>query len=183
MRRRGVVLTGLLAYFALGVGQSKADIIFTDNFNCGASPLWGDEVGNWSASGGVYSAGSPNNFPNAFSSLPLSLTNFSIDVDVNSVSDGGIWLRSMAAPGTSVGVEGVLFVMAGGESYWHIVTDGTTYGPAFNVVLGPAVGSSPHIHIEVTGDTYAAFINGSAIPATSLTTSAFAAGQLRPDVR
>jgi hypothetical protein len=173
-----VLLAGLVACFALCAGQASGGVIFTDNFNSGASPLWGNEVGNWTASGGVYFAQAPNNFPNAFSSLPFALTNFSVDVDVNSVSDGGIWLRSTAAPGTNVGNTGILFVTAHGESYWHIVTDGSSYGALLNIASGPTSGSNVHIHIEVAGDTYSAFIDGSASPITTLTTNAFASGQV-----
>ena len=37
--------------------------------------------------------------------------------------------------------------------------------------------SDPHIRVEVTGDTYAAFVNGSTTPATTLTTANFASGE------
>lgn len=178
MRFRGLILVGLSAYLVANAAPASAGVIFSDDFNSGASALWGDEVGNWVVAGGAYVAGSPNNFPNAFSSLPFGLADFSIDVDVNGVFDGGIWLRSTAKPGTTVGIEGVLFVMAGGSSYWHIVTDGSSYGPSLSFVAGPPLGSDAHIHIEVLGDTYSAFLNGSAMPFTTLTTSAFASGRV-----
>ena len=138
---------------------------------------------------GASTSPGPEQLPNAFSSLPFGLTDFSIDVDVNAINDGGVWLRSAAAPATSLGIIGVLFVTADGESYWHIVTDGSSYGSAPQPVAGPPTGSSPHLRIEVTGDTYAAFLDGSATPITTLTTSAFAvrAGRgsdsTQPDVR
>src|SRR3954447_19790277 len=89
--------------FALIVSASTlgptlaAQLIFQDDFNSGASPLWGHEVGDWSDAGGVYRETNgpfqPQTFIN-YSSLPFDLTNFTIDVDVNGVDDGGIWLRS-----------------------------------------------------------------------------------------
>jgi hypothetical protein len=168
----------------LGVTISaRAAVIFSDNFDSGASSLWGNESGGWSASGGVYAATAPNNFPNAFSLVPFNLTNFFVDVDIQGVTDGGIWLRSAPAPGTAVGVKGVLLVLkyadfANGQMYWHVVTDGTSYGSAFNVNIGSfAAGSNPHVHVEVSGDRYSAFINGATNPATTLTTDAFASGQ------
>jgi hypothetical protein len=41
-----------------------------------------------------------------------------------------------------------------------------------------AYGTNPHIHIEVSGNTYSAFVNGSLTPATTLTTSLFSSGQV-----
>ena len=50
---------------------------------------------------------------------------------------------------------------------------------ALNLVVGsfPA-GSNPHVHVEVSGNTYSAFINGATNPITTLTTSAFLSGQV-----
>jgi hypothetical protein len=50
------MLLGLAAGMLLLInsGRVGADVIFTDNFDSGASPLWGNERGNWTASGGVY---------------------------------------------------------------------------------------------------------------------------------
>src|SRR5258707_8895360 len=126
----------------------------------------------------------PTKLRNAFSSLPFNLTNFSIDLDINGVQDGGVWLRSTPVPGTSVGIKGVLLLLKyadfpNSQIYWHIVTDGTSYGEGLNTSPGSfAAGSNPHVHIEVSGDTYSAFVNGSTQPATILTTSAFASGQV-----
>jgi hypothetical protein len=64
--------------------------------------------------------------------------------------------------------------------YWHIVADGSSYGAILNEVTGlftPGA-SNAHIRVEVAGDTYAAFVDGSSLPATALTTSAFASGQV-----
>src|SRR5712664_2714737 len=123
-----LVLAALMAGAAV---SSPAGVIFSDTFDSGASPLWGNESGSWSATGGVYAATAPNNAPNAFSSLPFNLTNFFVDVDITGVTDGGIW-RSAPAPGTAVGVQGVLLVLKyadfiNGQINWHIVADPNTY--------------------------------------------------------
>src|SRR6266567_122783 len=103
---------GVIAAIVLGAALfSRAAVVFSDNFDSGASSLWGNESGSWSVSGGVYAATAPNNVPSAFSSLPFNLTNFFVDVDINGVTDGGIWLRSAPAPGTAVGVKGILLVL------------------------------------------------------------------------
>ena len=100
------VLTGIS-------GQSLAATVFSDNFDSGASSLWGNEQGGWAASAGVYDSASPRTVPNARSSLPFDLTDFSIDFDVNNLQDGGVWLRSTSAPGSSIGQAGVLLVTGG----------------------------------------------------------------------
>ncbi|CAK9037800.1 PEP-CTERM domain-containing protein, partial [Durusdinium trenchii] len=153
-------------------------VLFSDDFDSGASVLWGNEVGNWSASGGVYDAGAPDNSPNAFSSLPFDLGDFAVELDINDVNDGGVWLRSTPAPGTSVGIAGVLFVAARGQSYWHISLDGSSYGGAMNSVAGPATGSDAHFRFDVVGDTYTAYLNGSDTPLTSITTGQFPSGRV-----
>jgi hypothetical protein len=172
-----------LAAILLSDARTEAAVLFSDNFNSGASPLWQNQSGAWAANGGVYAATAPNNFPNAYSLLPFNLTNFFVDVDINGVTDGGIWLRSAPVPGGAVGVKGVLLVLKyigfSGESqiYWHI-SDGNSYGDAFNLITGAFVpGSNTHVHVEVSGDAYAAFLNGATNPVTTLTTSTVTAGQ------
>ncbi|MGK7929667.1 MAG: hypothetical protein AB4290_31235 [Spirulina sp.] len=180
MRQWFAATAAALTLCTLGIGQARGATIFTDNFDAGVSPLWGNEIGNWTESGGTYTATSPGNFPNAHSSLPFVLTDFSIDLDINNVEDGGVWLRSAEAQGTSVGRTGVLLTTAAGGLYWHIVTDPNNYGPILNFASGlfdPGI-SDPNIRIEVSGDTYSAFVNGSLTPATTLTTNAFASGQI-----
>lgn len=155
--------------------------LFEDDFASGASPLWEDNVGSWSAAGGEYNATAPSGFPNAFSALPFVLTDFSIDVDVLAVGDGGIWLRSAPAVGT-IGINGVLLVTGGADPtslYWHVVTDGNAYGSILSQATGLfAAGGSPHIRVEVSGNTYSAFVNGSLTAATTLTDSSFSSGRV-----
>ena len=166
-----------VAIVLVGVGQAWAGLVFSDDFTSGASPFWGNELGGWYTAGGSYYAASPNNFPNVYSSLPFDLTDFQMDLDVATPVDGGVWLRSAAAPGTQVGREGVLLVFAYGNLYWHSVPDGY-YGSSLNVNNTAIAGLTGfHLHIEVVGDTYSAFINGSAAPATTLTTTLFTDGQ------
>ncbi len=74
-------------------GNSFAPPSFTDNFATGPSASWGNEVGNWTASGGTYAAQAPANNPATYTSLPFTLTDFSFDVDVNKLKDGGVWLQ------------------------------------------------------------------------------------------
>ncbi|QEH34378.1 hypothetical protein OJF2_29170 [Aquisphaera giovannonii] len=181
--QRILLLSFCLGSMVLGAPRAGAGTIFSDDFNGGASPLWGNQVGNWSATGGTYSAASPGNFPNAHSTLNFQLTDFSVDVDINHLQDGGIWLRSTEKAGTSVGIAGILLVTGGNGGtgtglYWHVVTDGSSYGAGYNGVSGlftPGQ-SDAHIKIVVSGNTYSAYVNGSTTAATTLTTSAFSSG-------
>lgn len=52
-RFRSVCIAAVVLSFA---HQAEAQVIFADNFDSGASLLWGNEVGAWSAAGGVYQA-------------------------------------------------------------------------------------------------------------------------------
>ncbi len=44
---------------------ASGNVSFSDAFNGGASPLWGNQIGAWSAAGSVYSAATPSTVPNA----------------------------------------------------------------------------------------------------------------------
>ena len=164
----------------LPTAATEATVLFTDTFDSGPSSLWGNEVGAWTATGGAYYASLPNNMPNAYSSLPYNLTDFSVDFDVNNVSDGGVFLRMAPAPGTTFGVQGILLNLkipdGGPKIYWHIF-NGNTASPPLNISY-VAYGNNPHVHIEVSGNTYAAFLNGSPTPATTLTASDFSSGRV-----
>ena len=170
-----------LVLLLMAIGEGEASVIFSDNFTSGPSPLWGNENGSWTSSGGVYYATAPNNSPNAYSSVPYSLRDFSVDFDINDVSDGGVFLRATPVPGSPLGVKGILLNLkvpdGGSRLYWHIFYDGTNASPPLNVVYLD-YGTTIHVHVEVAGDTYSAFINGSADPAIVLTTSAFSTGRV-----
>ncbi len=176
-----------LLVFLLFTAANAAPLPFSDNFDTGPSPSWGNETGNWTTSGGKYFAQTIQFLDRlTYSSLPLSLTDFTFDVDVVDVRDGGIWLRTTGDPGHQFGV---LLVTCGDSYdasgrcglYWHIIFDGINYiGGELNKVTGlftPNV-SDPHIRVVVHGDTYAAFVDGSATPATTLTTSQFISGRV-----
>jgi len=167
-----------LIAFSLSAPKAGASL-FTDDFDSGASPSWGNERGAWLSSGGVYFATLPNNIPPTYSSLPYTLSDLVLDVDVYNVSDGGIWLHSDAT-----GNNGVLLVTGGhlhtGTGlYWHIVQNGS-YGGILNEQSGLFVQGQAAIHLRVvvSGDTYAAYLNGSTTPATTLTTNAFPSGRV-----
>lgn len=162
------------------VTNVPADVLFTDNFDTGASPLWSNLRGNWFVTNGVYATANPQNVPPTFSGLPFVLTNFTVDVDISQVADGGVWLRCDPS-----GTNGVLLVTgghgwgggnrsgnAGRSLYWHVITPEDWSAPpildeAFNVFTNPGV-ENVHLHIEVAGDVYSAFINGSTNATTTL---------------
>jgi hypothetical protein len=178
MKHTALAVTSL-ALVLVAATPARAQVIFSDNFKSGASPLWGNEIGNWTASGGVYFAQAPGNNPITYTSLPFTLGDFSFDEDINHLQDGGIWLHSTDPS------HGILLVTGGHQGagtglYWHIINGNETNPPALNEVTGlftPGV-SNAHIHVVVIGDTYSAYVNGSTTPATTLTTSAFPSGRV-----
>jgi PEP-CTERM motif len=176
------ILVGFIS-FLINASSAKASVIFQDDFNSGASPLWGNELGNWSASGGVYNSLAPNNNPLTYSSLPFNLTDFAIDVDINKVVDGGIFFRSSGdTPNTR---SGVLLVTgglgnAGTGLYWHILKDGDAgaiLNPSESGLFESGV-SNINLRVAVQGNTYSAFLNGSTTPITTLTTDQFSSGRV-----
>jgi hypothetical protein len=132
-------LAALVAFLTVSAATTfaRADTIFSDDFNSGASPAWSNTLGNWTADGGVYRAQSPNNFPNAHSFVSTfpSLIDFSVTVDVNAVRDGRVWLRASSDPTSSVGVTGILLIFlndgrAPNTLFWHEVIG--SYGSEHN---------------------------------------------------
>jgi hypothetical protein len=160
-------------------GQVEANTIFTDDFEPDASELWDGTCGAWVASGGVYYAQSPGNYPSSHSILPFVLQDFDIEVDINNASDGGIWLRSFADWDKPLAIKGVLLVMHDTDLYWHVVEEGEGYGPGLNLVNNVFnEGDNIHICVSVRDNIYSAFLNGSETPATTLIADLFPSGHV-----
>lgn len=157
------VVLGLLTF-----SEATAAIVFSDDFQPAASGIWGNEVGNWTSAGGVYSAQAPHASPPTFTSLPFDLADFTLEVDIFDIGDGGIWLRS------TDGANGVLLVTGGNgwwdnpvpgvngrALYWHVFVGGVDVngGQGFvdNVFQGGVTDAT--IRVEVSGLTYAAYVN------------------------
>jgi subtilisin-like proprotein convertase family protein len=156
-------------------------MLFSDSLTAAPSTLWGNEVGSWTTSGGSYRANLPNNAPPTYSSLPYNLRDFAVEFDIKNVHDGGIWLRSARSSSGYLGVKGVLLVFQTDnyqKLYWHVVPDGSSFWPPPQNLAAVNYGNNPHVRIEVRGNTYSAYINGSSTPATVLNTSQFASGQV-----
>jgi pectate lyase len=181
-RRRGVAIALAAALMCATSGVASAATLFSDNFNSGANPAWGNERGAWRALHGTYDASEPSNAPLTYSSVTTlpNLTDFTVKVRVNDLNDGGVWLRSNYNGGA---INGVLLV-TGGELgtfnglYWHIVSNGNTGAILNQVSIAGLQGSSVNLRIRVKGSTYSAYVGNSATPATTLTTSAFASGSV-----
>jgi hypothetical protein len=161
--------------------MAHAQLIFSDTFedSRGASLLWGNERGAWriesaiGVAGGAYGAGQPTNAPPTFSSMPYRMGNCVVEFDVRSADDGGVWLHADDA-----GLNGVLFVMARGNIYWHHMSNGNA-GAVINPVNGVfTVGQSVHVRLVVEGNNYYAFVNGSQMPMTQYNTAAFPIGRV-----
>lgn len=174
------ILVVLFAFALIFSGSAQAGVIFFDDFEGGADPAWGNERGAWFASSGVYDSTSPSNNPCTYSSVTTfaSLTDFTVDVDVNNLDDGGIWLRSSYGGGS---LSGVLLVTGGWQGsnnglYWHTVQNNSWSGAQGSVAVPGLQGSDVHLKIVVTGDTYAAYLGGATSPVTTLTTSDFSSG-------
>lgn len=159
--------------------------LFVDDFDNGPSPLWGNEIGDWTAQGGVYFAQAPSNNPPTRTFLPLVYRNIDLEVDVNSLRDGGIFLRY------NQNGDGVLLVLGGGGGgnhpsggpgndglYWHTFINDNITG-TFGAVGGLGIlDQNVHLRVVACGDTYAVYLNDSETPATQLVTGQYASGRV-----
>jgi hypothetical protein len=170
---------------ALFAGPVRAATVFSDNFNSGAKPDWGNEQGQWRAVSGTYDASIPGNggtHPVTYSSVTThpALTDFTVKVTVKHLNDGGVWLRSAYNGGQ---INGVLLV-TGGESgtyngfYWHVVQNGSFSSPMGLAAFPGAQGANLKLRITVHKNIYALYVGSSKTPLTSITTGAFASGSV-----
>ncbi len=175
-------LLALLLAVAL-MSPVHAGVIFSDDFEGGASPDWGNELGDWQSVGGTYFAQSPGSDPPAYTSVSTlpDLVDFAVEFDIVGVNDGGVFLRSRRCENGQV--EGVLLIVGGYNGsydgiYWHAWT---CSGPGDVLGLTPVTslqGTNAHIRVEVEGDNYRAYVNHSAEPNSTLTTSTYASGRV-----
>ncbi len=170
MRFLGLSIIALILILS---GTASANVLFFDDFASGASSAWGQERGNWSVASGTYGIFDGSAFwqtppYSSVTTLP-NLTDFVVDVDVNNINDGGIWLRS---PGLGTGV---LLVTGGGgfggsTLYWHYFATDSAWTSGLNpsADISGLQGSNVHLKITVIDDTYSAYLNGASTPATEL---------------
>jgi hypothetical protein len=59
--------------------------------------------------------------------------------------------------------------------FWHEVTNPETYGPELNSAFNLPLGNFS-LRIDVQGNTYSAFVNGSSTPATTFISNKFTSG-------
>lgn len=175
-----VLASAAFLALSLGVNSVDAAVLFSDDFDAGASAAWGNERGNWVAAGGVYGSETQTDLSySGVTTLP-SLTDFAVELDVNKVHNGGVWLRSSFLAGS--GVSGVLlhtgnYSAAGLRGfYWHTVQNDGVSNP-LNLTLVPGLqDSDAHLRIVVAGDDYSVFLNGGVTPAATFSTTLFASG-------
>lgn len=159
-------------------GLAQAQVVFTDNFAGAPSPLWANQRGNWTVANGVYFAQEPNHQPPTYTSLPQVLGDLDVEMDINGVNDGGVWLHA-----DDTGANGVLlvtggFLHTGTGFYWHEVVNGN-YGPVLgNVNSLFTQGQNIHIRVTVRGTTYSVYMNNSSTPASTIDSSLFPTGRL-----
>lgn len=179
------IVTMLFTLASIGGFSTSAEMvpIFEDDFENGADALWGNERGGWIVDNGQYRSTAPDNNPLTLSSLPFDLDDFIMDVDIENVADGGIWLRAEFDANNNP-LNGVLLVTGGfggnfGGFYFHTVTNGAFSSPLnqTGALFSPGL-SDIDIRILVEGDQYDVFLNGDfENPVAGLNYSALSSGQ------
>lgn len=182
-----LIITILSCLFIFGLtNAAKAAVIFSDNFDSGASPEWGNERGNWTTLNGAYFATNPSETSDLYSissiNLPGSLTHYQVDVDIIRTDHdfgvneparareflGGILLN------VSDNQDGLRFVVHYDAVFWQTRINGV-WSIAYNYMdVSKILGVNPHLTIKVLGDTYEAYINDIFI--SSFQTSQFGPG-------
>jgi hypothetical protein len=187
MKKGLIIAAALTATLILGSGTPHAAALFTDDFTSGPSSQWGNEAGDWYVDNGVYNARQPSNGTNGtmtYTSLSYILRDFVIKVDMNSASDGGIWLRS-GFPSHPLGnISGVLLVVGGSLSgysqmYFHIFENGVITNTS-SLFGNFSTGDNLRVRVEVSGDTYTAhaFRGTEDVGSMTFTTDKFFSGQV-----
>lgn len=161
------------------ISNANAALLFFDDFNSGANSAWGNESGFWSGNAAAYNDSNPKpENPPSYSSVTTfpNLTDFSVEVDINSIEDAGVWLRT---PDIN---NGVLLIIGGGGRpaqnwmYWHIRENGVFSSAINKVEISNLLGSDQHLTVEVVGDEYKAYLDSSSVPIITLSTSLFSSG-------
>lgn len=169
---------------AIPLSGYAASIDFFDDFDAGESALWDGSNGAWDAAGGVYNAALPNHAPVTQALLPFEFDGASlqIDVDVNSLADGGIWMNTDGTNqnGMLLVLGGLGYGPTGGASgghalYWHPIVNGGfgLLGQVDNVFTTL---EDYHITVKVTGSLYEAYVDGDLI--SSINYAGFSGGRV-----
>ena len=152
---------------------ANAGVIFSDDFTSSASVLWGNESGTWYVTASnTYDSTYPSNSPCTYSSLPYLMDDFTFSFTINNIVDGGVWLRS------EDNENGILMVAKGTSVYFHEVVAGgfsAHYGEVSEVFTA---GATVDFSVVVSGDLYSVYLNGSATPVTTFTSSLYSSGKV-----
>src|SRR5438105_1500382 len=97
-----------LCLILLPIVPAFADTVYSDSLTNGVSLPWSNLRGNWTSTSVGYFAQNPSNGPLTATLLPYALADFTVSVNYNGASDGGIFLRSDAS-----GNNGILLVIGG----------------------------------------------------------------------
>ena len=175
LRNRLPIVAFALAAICAGPA-SALTIIYSDAFDT-TEAEWGNQLGDWTTSGGSYYAQNPSNNPLTYSLLPYTVTDFTVELNISGPNDGGIYLRANADRS-----RGVLLIFGGlahtGTGlYWHI-------GPDYETIVNPTPqgllshDTTAHLRIVVTGNLYEAYLNGGTDPVTSLIDNSVSSGYI-----
>jgi len=165
-----------LIFLSIKVNWAVSQELFIDDFETGPLSEWGNEIGDWTVINGEYNSTTSGW---SYSSIPFNdLSNFAIDVDINYAWDAGIFFYS-GGP-FSNGISLIIGGNGGGGNglYWHTWVNGSPSG-----ILNPSgylfpSGSDIHVRLEVDGNLFTAYVNGSTSPATTFTSDLYTNGEI-----
>ena len=171
-----ILLIISLIFLSVKVNIAFSQELFFDDFETGPSPQWGNETGNWAVATGEYHSTTSGW---SYSSIPFNdLSNFAIDVDINYAWDAGIFFYSDGP--FSNGISLIIGGNGGGGNglYWHTWVNGSHSGTLNSSGYLFPSGSDIHVRLEVNGNLFSAYVNGSVVPATTFTSDLFTSGEI-----
>ncbi|MGE4071038.1 MAG: hypothetical protein AB7E72_07675 [Lysobacterales bacterium] len=161
----GRVLCGLGYALLLAFSTASAQSVYTDNFDAGPQLPWSNLRGDWQATAGEFAAQAPTNTPPTATLLPLELSDFSFELDVLDVADGGLWLRTDPTANA-----GVLLVLFPDRIYWHVIS--SVAGPYTiyqQASITPNLGAgATRLRVTARGPILRAYLRESATAITTL---------------
>lgn len=153
--------------------QLAEGVIFEDDFEPAASLDWSNPA--WAVVGGAYQRSASSTQFSYVNNLQVS--DFEIEVDLQSINDVGIMLRTSDNNGL---LSGMVLILAGGggQMYWHELNNGD-WGGILGLESGlNLAGASANIRIVAEGDTYSVYLNDSQDPVSVIVNNAFSSGSV-----
>jgi hypothetical protein len=160
------------------------NLLFTDDFEAGPSPLWIDEFDEWIVENGAYRPIDevliPGPIPFVVSSLPFELQNFEFGYDVNfsNPAPGNNWTVCLRCDNDSIFFGftpiGVGLQIGDSGGIWFATQD--EFSPPIIEPIPPLSQATGRFRVRADGNTYSLFEGDDPTPISTFTDDSFTSG-------